>query len=131
MAVGFTFLAFFAVSGGLFYASRGIAREELYKECNNATSYIHMADALYVAANSKLCTAACPCNADAELWKDYLATQAQSSTPTTTSVNNTAKSATTNPLGTVVSTGTQAAATTTNVAKSLTLITSESGVDRF
>ena len=131
MAVGFTFLAFFAVSGGLFYASRGIVRETLYKECNNATSYIHMADALYVAANAKLCTPACPCNADAELWKDYLANQAQSSAPTAQSVNNTAKSTVTNPLGTVVSTGTQAAATTGNVAKSFTMITSDSGVDRF
>lgn len=50
--LAFTFLAFFCLSGGLFYASKGVVRDTLYKECANATSDIHKADALYLAGNA-------------------------------------------------------------------------------
>jgi hypothetical protein len=126
--LGFTFLLFFSVSGGLFYASRGIVRENLYAECNNASSHLHKADALYAAANVKLCSAACPCNADASLWQGYLSQQAQQ-TSQTTQPNKTA--VTTNPLGTATNTALNTATTAQNSALSMTMITSENGVDNF
>ena len=109
-----TFLVFFMLSGGLFYASRGVVRENLYKECANASSDLHKADILYQAANAKLCSAVCPCKADVSLWRDYNKQQADNAAATNPSA--TAQSAKTNPVGAATNTGMNTATTSANVA---------------
>lgn len=113
------------LSGGLLYASRGVVREKLYKECANASSPLHKGDALYAAANPTLCSFACPCEADPSLWRNY-ASQQSSSVAAPTS-NQTA----TNPFGAGTNTGMNTATTGTNVAQSATMVTIEGGAQNF
>ncbi|CDW72425.1 tetraspanin family protein [Stylonychia lemnae] len=78
VTITYTVLLFICLGifGGIAYVGptvRDETAQEFYTQCKpeNITSDLKKIDALYVTANSQLCTVACPCDADSKDWKNY------------------------------------------------------------
>lgn len=74
------------VFGGVAYAAidtNSQASSFLNEQCNQTVSNLTLADSFYTAAELQMCTAVCPCNANASEWNNWQAdTPANASTST-------------------------------------------------